>query len=159
MAIEIHHLNTHGIMEQTFNVLDGVVRLKARIAELEALNHNLCERVTENDEIRLHWEEIEQTKAENERMKARIAKLEERIADGDKDFEMATSQNERLLKIVLHHKYKRCLATANWCAAECVVNQNTYKKYFTHKSEFRIEHFRKWYFRLLKLAEKFKEAK
>lgn len=92
-------------------------------------------------------------------MKARIAELEERIADGDKDFEMANSQNERLLKIVLHHKYKRCLATANWCAAECVVNQNTYKKYFTHKSEFRIEHFRKWYFRLLKLAEKFNEEK
>ena len=58
-----------------------------------------------------------------------------------------------------HNKYKRCLATANWCAAECVVNQNIYKKYFTHKSEFRIEHFRKWYFRLLELAEKFKESK
>ena len=77
MAIELHHLNTHGIMEQTFNVLDGVVRLKARIAELEELNHDLCERVTDNDDIRLHWEEIEQTRAENERMKARIAELEE----------------------------------------------------------------------------------
>ena len=151
MAIELHHL-------QPIND-DELSRLKTRIADLEALNHDLCERVTENDDIRLHWEEIEQTKAENERIKARIEKLEERIADGDKDFEMANSQNERLLKIVLHHKYKRCLATANWCAAECVVNQNTYKKYFTHKSEFRIEHFRKWYFRLLKLAEKFKEDK
>ena len=151
MAIELHHL-------QPIND-DELSRLKTRIADLEALNHDLCERVTENDDIRLHWEEIEQTMAENERIKARIAKLEERIADGDKDFEMANSQNERLLKIVLHHKYKRCLATANWCAAECVVNQNTYKKYFTHKSEFRIEHFRKWYFRLLKLAEKFKEEK
>lgn len=27
-----------------------------------------------------------------------IAELEERITDGDKDFEMATSQNERLIK-------------------------------------------------------------
>ena len=151
MAIELHHLQpSHD---------DELSRLKARIADLEALNHDLCERVTENDDIRLHWEEIEQTMDENERIKARIKKLEERIADGDKDFEMATSQNERLLKIVLHNKYKRCLATARWCAAECVVNQNTYKKYFTHKSEFRIEHFRKWYFRLLKLAEKFKEEK
>ncbi len=35
MAIELHHLNTHGMMEQAGNVLDGVVRLKARIAELE----------------------------------------------------------------------------------------------------------------------------
>lgn len=54
-----------------------IAGLKARIAELETLNHDLCERVTENDEIRLHWEEIEQTRAENERMKARIAELEE----------------------------------------------------------------------------------
>lgn len=43
MAIELHHLNTHGMMEQAGNVLDGVVRLKARIAELEALNHDLEE--------------------------------------------------------------------------------------------------------------------
>ena len=35
MAIELHHLNTHGMMEQAGNVLDGVVRLKERIAELE----------------------------------------------------------------------------------------------------------------------------
>ena len=35
MAIELHHLNTHGMMEQAGNVLDGVARLKARIADLE----------------------------------------------------------------------------------------------------------------------------
>jgi hypothetical protein len=35
--------NTHGMMEQAGNVLDGVVRLKARIAELEARNHELEE--------------------------------------------------------------------------------------------------------------------
>ena len=35
MAIELHHLNTNGMMEQAGKVLDGVVRLKARIAELE----------------------------------------------------------------------------------------------------------------------------
>ena len=81
MAIELHHLNTHGMMEQAGNVLDGVVRLKERIAELEKLNHDLCERVTENDEIRLHWEEIEQTRAENERMKARITELEKENAE------------------------------------------------------------------------------
>ena len=69
MAIELHHLQP--------SPDDELSRLKARIADLEALNHDLCERVTENDDIRLHWEEIEQTKAENERMKARIAELEE----------------------------------------------------------------------------------
>ena len=35
MAIELHHLNTHGMMEHAGDVLDGVVRLKERIAELE----------------------------------------------------------------------------------------------------------------------------
>ena len=69
MAIELHHLQpSHD---------DELSRLKSRIADLEALNHDLCERVTENDEIRLHWEEIEQTMSENERIKARIAELEE----------------------------------------------------------------------------------
>ena len=57
---------------------DKVIAEKEKeIAKLKALNHDLCERVTENDEIRMHWEEIEQTRAENERMKARIAELEE----------------------------------------------------------------------------------
>lgn len=69
MAIELHHLQpSHD---------DELSRLKARIADMEALNHDLCERVTENDDIRLHWEEIEQTRADNERMKVRIAELEE----------------------------------------------------------------------------------
>ena len=38
MAIELHHLNTHGMMEQACDVLDGVVRLKERIAELERMD-------------------------------------------------------------------------------------------------------------------------
>lgn len=41
MAMELHHLNTHGMMEQDCNVLDGVVRLKERIAELEKENAEL----------------------------------------------------------------------------------------------------------------------
>lgn len=35
MAIELHHLNTNGLMEQAGKVLDGVAKLKERIAELE----------------------------------------------------------------------------------------------------------------------------
>ena len=49
-----------------------IAELKARIADLEKLNHDLCERVTENDDIRLHWEEVEQTRAANERLKAKL---------------------------------------------------------------------------------------
>ena len=160
MAIELHHLQpSHD---------DELSRLKTRIAELEALNHDLCERVTENDDIRLHWEEIEQTMDENERIKARIKKLEERIADGDKDFEMATRQNERLIKIVRHHKYKRCLAMAERCKYRmyylaAVVEQEASKIIplkaqiqWYEKRERRMDY---WKNRWLKLAEKFKEAK
>lgn len=57
-----------------------------------------------------------------------------------------------------HQKHKRCLAMARWCAAECVVNQDTYKRYLTPKSEFRIGHLRKWYKRWLAVAEQFKEV-
>ena len=77
-----------------------------------------------------------------------IAELEERIADGDKDFEMANSQNELLLKFVRHHKYKRCIAMANYWVAvsyQCVDDK--------HRQSAERHH-RKW----LELAEKFKEA-
>lgn len=87
MGIENHHLESHAVeygsaeywkQESQKNLAD-VQRLMARNAELEKLNHDLCERVTENDEIRLHWEEIEQTRADNERMKTRIKELENEI--------------------------------------------------------------------------------
>ena len=78
-----------------------------------------------------------------------IAKLEERIADGDRDFEMANHQNERLLKIVNHHKYKRCLAMARTC-----------KRNRLHFSVCgpveKIDFWDKWRKRWLELAEKFK---
>ena len=49
MAIELHHLNTHGMMEQAGKVLDGVVRLKERIAELEKENAELKEQYRDMD--------------------------------------------------------------------------------------------------------------
>ena len=78
-----------------------------------------------------------------------IAELEERIADGDKDFEMATSQNERLLRFVRHHKHKRCLAMARLCEERIVRIERDYAKNF----------YKKWHKRWLELSEKFKEAK
>lgn len=77
MAIELHHLNTHGMMEQACDVLDGVVRLKERIAELESSidkEKAWSETLSKNGVTMSH--EIERLKAENERMKARIAELE-----------------------------------------------------------------------------------
>ena len=76
-----------------------------------------------------------------------IAELEERIADGDKDFEMVNNQNERLIKTVLHHKHKRCLAMAQVLDHVCPIT-NRKAKWMD-----------KWHKRWLELSEKFKEAK
>ena len=74
-----------------------------------------------------------------------IAELEERIADGDKDFEMVNNQNERLLKFVRHHKHKRCLAMAQ--VLEHVSPITNRKAKWQDK----------WHNRWLELAEKFKD--
>ena len=82
-----------------------------------------------------------------------IAELEERIADDDKDFEMANSQNERLLKIVRHHKYKRCLAMARWFKIMSILAAD----YRVPREKWNF--YEKWHNRWLELSEKFKEAK
>ena len=82
-----------------------------------------------------------------------IAELEERIADGDKDFEMANSQNERLLKFVRHHKHKRCLAMARWFKIMSILAAD----YRVPREKWNF--YEKWHNRWLELSEKFKEAK
>lgn len=79
-----------------------------------------------------------------------IAELEERIADGDKDFEMVNNQNERLLKFVRHHKHKRCLAMAMLCNEKWLVHNFA-------EIPVKLRFYNKWEKRWLELAEKFKE--
>ena len=74
-----------------------------------------------------------------------IAELEDRIADGDKDFEMVNNQNERLLKFVRHHKHKRCLAMAQVLEHVCPITNR--------KAKWQD----KWHKRWLELSEKFKD--
>ncbi|SHL06240.1 hypothetical protein [Fibrobacter sp. UWH4] len=52
MAIELHHLQPSHDNELSI--------LKARIAELESLNHDLCERVTENERMNVRIAELEE---------------------------------------------------------------------------------------------------
>lgn len=84
-----------------------------------------------------------------------IAELEDRIDEGDKDFEIAYHQNERLLQIVRHQKQKRCLAMAMWCAAQ----YNEWSAYYPTTITRKMKFLDKWEKRWLELAEKFKEAK
>ena len=90
-----------------------------------------------------------------------IAELEERIADGDNDFDMANSQNERLLKIVRRYKYKRAIDKAKWCEAESWILRNTpLWEMFSHEVwQHDDEFWQRWHERWLELAEKFKETK
>ena len=81
-----------------------------------------------------------------------IAELNMRICDGDEDFEIANNQINRLLKIVRHQKYKRCLAMAEWCDAEADVADadGDYED---------MRWYQKWHQKWLELADKFKEDK
>ena len=84
-----------------------------------------------------------------------IEELKNRIADGDRDFEFADHQNERLLKIVRHHKYKRCLAMADLCFRECQTYCALIEQGEEHFSE--MDFYGRWNKIWLILAEKFKE--
>ena len=96
-----------------------------------------------------------------------IAELNIRICDGDEDFEIANNQIERLLKIVRHQKYKRCLAMSEQCK-ESMRLMRTYEatddywdpelghdaEYFCKKGDF----YKKWRNCWMELAEQFKEV-
>lgn len=149
--------------EETDEVLDS---LKKEIAELKDLNHDLCERVTENDGIRLHWEEIEQTRAECERLKARIAELEEthkmeveRLLILNKEQAVnADRLRNSMERVIRRQKYKRSLEKAKWC--------NYWANYWelcepSDCSKFiaKAKYYRKWRDRWMEIASKFKESK
>ena len=100
------------------------------------------------------YEEKEADKVIAEKDEA-IKEMEERIADGDKDFEMANNQNERLLKIVRHQKYKRCLAMAKWCDERIARIEKDYA-FWRHGKDYAQNFYKKWHKRWLSIAEKFK---
>lgn len=62
------------------------------------------------------------------------------------------TENERLLKIVRHQKYKRCLTMAEWCDAEADVADadGDYDD---------MQWYQKWHTRYLEYAEIFKPNK
>ena len=81
-----------------------------------------------------------------------IAELNIRICDGDEDFEIANNQIKRLLEIVRHQKYKRCLNNAWWCLREEFFAEDC-------RCERWVDWSIKWHKRWIELAEKFKEEK
>ena len=77
-----------------------------------------------------------------------IADLNMRICDGDEDFEIANNQIKRLIKLVRHQKYKRCLAMAEWCDTEVGIAD-------TDGDYEDMQWYQKWYKRWLELAKNF----
>lgn len=77
-----------------------------------------------------------------------IAELNMRICEGDEDFEIANNQINRLLKIVRHQKYKRCLAMAKYFDVEIGIAD-------TDCDYEDMQWYQKWYGRWLELAKNF----
>ena len=132
MAIELNHLNTHGMMEQAGNVLDGVVRLKARIAELE-------------EERRWRKRSEESHKKEIEQLLMEIVKLNEGAQNLILDNYLKDEK-------VRHSNYKRCLKNREICVMR--FDMELARQYPT-----RAAFWAKWERKWLKLAEKFKDEK
>lgn len=62
-------------------------------------------------------------------------------------------RNEKLdIREIRHQKYKRCMAMAWWCRASAVLEKELDAKPYQ-------DYYERWFFRWLKLAEQFKEAK
>ena len=57
-------------------------------------------------------------------------------------------------KVIARHKYKRCLAMAQWCMAR----YNEWVAYYPTTTTRKMKFLDKWEKRWLELAEKFKEA-
>lgn len=58
----------------------------------------------------------------------------------------------KVMKIIKHHKYKRCLSNAWWCLREEFYAEDCHCERW-------VDWTIKWYKRWLRIAEKFKEEK
>ena len=124
-----------------------------------------------------HWEEIEQTKTENARLKAKLAEqdaeiaqlqamLEERnsqIAKLTQSLEQVKRAARTLRKKMYNEKRKRCLKMAELC---CERKENCYnvalRKYTKSEGDKLIkksERWEEWEDCWIQLADKFKESK
>ena len=79
-----------------------------------------------------------------------LAENDEKIEELQKATDSAWSKVNAMYDELRHHKYKRCLAKAEWCNEKWADIATLYCKSVWY---------RKWQLRWLALAEKFKEAK
>lgn len=82
-----------------------------------------------------------------------IAELKKEIEEQKRlrDMALASVPNVlKVMKIIRHHQYKRCLAMARWCDSE------NYTACWYHENSERCEWTEKWRKRWLAIAEKFK---
>lgn len=71
------------------------------------------------------------------------------------DMQYAVYLKREADKVIAHHKYKRCLWLARWCASRSFCWLLDPANDELHRSDF----YDKWKLRWLELADKFKEAK
>jgi hypothetical protein len=104
-----------------------------------------------------HKKEVEQLLIEIVELKAQKAQAEDdcaywKMREGNAVNAMHETEEYamQLYNELRHHKYKRCLAMAEWCNA---------KWYDIATKYYKSVLYRKWELKWLKLAEKFKEVK
>ena len=94
-----------------------------------------------------------------------IAELKKEIEEQKRlrDMALASVPNAlKVMKIIQHNKYKRCLAMADKCVDLCHKAKNLYRwaedENLEHHYNHKIEFFARWCKRWLAIAEKFKEG-
>ena len=82
------------------------------------------------------------------------------IAEKDKVITYARALVREDLKIIRHHKYKRCLAMAEMCESEEKRLEAISHIFDTDKEcwEYNSDYWARWHKRWLKIVEKFKEG-
>lgn len=93
--------------------------------------------------------EVDAVLAEKDAEIARLKAIRKVHVEAIGSMEAGLQQDEEEIR---HHKYKRCLAMAEWCDAEADVADAD-----GDYEDMRL--YQKWHERWLELAEKFKEAK
>ena len=97
-------------------------------------------------------DEVDAVLAEKDAEIARLKAICKVHIEAIESMEAGLLQNDEEIR---HHKYKRCLAMARWCASRSASWCLDPADEQLHKSDF----YDKWKKRWLELAEKFKEAK
>jgi hypothetical protein len=122
------------------------------MSELKVYHHEL--RHNEYEEFYLK-SEADKVIAEKDAEIARLKAIRKVHIEAIESMGAGLQQDE---EEILHQKYKRCLAMAEWCEERCA-RYDLLQEHSGFSWRMEIDFYFRWYQRWLELAEKFNEAK